>query len=402
MVPRRGAIGSPRQSGIVKHVMSAISGYFDYNATTPMSAAARAVWQEAAEQYWQNPSSLYREAAVAKHILEDNREQLADAFAVEEPERILFSSGATEANNAVIRYFSAVLSKPLAVSAIEHPSVEAPVRAMLSGDRIKTIPVDADSGVVDFETIDRWIRDGEVGAVSVMAASNETGVLQPWAEIARACREAGILFHTDAAQWIGKCPLDGLGASGFVTGSAHKFGGGKGAGFLLLPPDDLRHPFLMQIGGPQENGHRAGTENLPSLAAMVTALLEQQDRGYEKSEGMQSQLRDAFEAEILAGGGFRIVAGRGPRLWNTSMILVPHGKNLKWLTRLGQQGIQVSTGSACSAGKGNPSSVMQAMGMDYEEMGRVLRISGGQETLAEDWKRLADSLVSIGEELRGR
>jgi cysteine desulfurase len=381
--------------------MSAVPAYFDFNATTPMSAPARLIWQETAEKHWQNPSSLYREAAAAKEMLEYQREQLADAFAIDEPERIVFSSGATESNNAVIRYFSEILSKPLAVSAIEHPCVEAPVKAAFSDDRVRTIPVDPETGVVDLEILGRWLGAGEVGAVSVMAANNETGVLQPWEEIAEACQEAGVLFHTDAAQWIGKCPLNDLGECGFVTGSAHKFGGGKGAGFLLLPPGDLEEPFHQQIGGPQENGYRAGTENLPAVAAMVVALLEQEDRGYEEIEKVQSQLRDAFEAAITAKAGCRVVAKKGPRLWNTSMFLVPHSKNLKWLTRLGLQGMQVSTGSACSAGRGNPSSVMLAMGLGYEEMGRVLRVSGGWDTSEEDWERLAACLVAIEGELRG-
>lgn len=380
--------------------MSIVPRYFDFNATTPMSNEARLVWMDMASSRWHNPSSLYREAGAARGLLDDWRERLADYFAIDEPERIVFTSGATEANNAVIRYFSESGSGAIAVSGIEHPSVDAPVTGFFPGDRIRRIPVDRDTGVIDLSLLEKWIRSGEIGAVSVMAANNETGALQPWLEISQLCRAAEVRFHTDAAQWIGKCPVVGLDQCGFVTGSGHKFEGGKGIGFLVLPEEVTEPDFHSLIGGPQEQGRRAGTENLPGIAAMVTALVARDEQILKDVAAAQQDRRTRFEVTITGACGCRILAAKGPRLWNTSMFVVPHSKNLKWLTRLSERGFCVSTGSACSAGKGNPSAVMMAMGLDFEEMGRVIRVSGGWETEASDWDVLAAALLEVEAELR--
>ncbi len=373
--------------------------YFDHNATTPMSEAARQAWLETAERHWQNPSGLYREAGEAKRVLEDWREALADHFGVDEAGRIVFTSGATEANNSVIAHFAGCLSGCLVTSEIEHPCVDAAVHRFLDPSSVRRLPTDFGTGAADLAPLKDWIAKGEVGAVSLMAANNETGALQAWAAAADLCREAGIPFHTDAAQWIGKLPVACLGHAGYVTGSGHKFGGGKGVGFLILPEDEGEAPFQGLVGGPQEDGRRAGTENLPGIAAMVTALLERDEARLADWEECQGKWRDAFDSRIAREAGVRLLATSGARLWNTSMFVLPHSKNLKWLTRLSQRGFSVSTGSACSAGKGNPSVVMMAMGVSYEEMGRVLRVSGGGGTTAEEWEGLADAIIEVGGEL---
>lgn len=364
-----------------------------------MSEAARQAWVGTAERHWQNPSSLHREAGEAKRVLEDWREALADLFGVEEAARVVFTSGATEANNAVIAHLAGRLSGCLVTSEIEHPCVEAAVHRALDPSRVRRLPTDPATGAADLAPLKEWIAKGEVGAVSLMAANNETGALQPWLEVSDLCRDAGIPFHTDAAQWIGKLPVTGLGNAGYVSGSGHKFGGGKGVGFLILPEDEGGALFHGLVGGPQEHGRRAGTENLPGVAAMVTALLEREEVRLADWADCQGIWRDAFECRIMEKAGIRLLATKGARLWNTSMFVLPHSKNLKWLTRLSQRGFAVSTGSACSAGKGNPSAVMMAMGLDYEEMGRVLRISGGGGTTAEEWEGLADAIIEVGGEL---
>ena len=379
--------------------MNGNRGYFDHNATTPMSAAARAAWLEASERHWHNPSGLYRESGEARRILEDWRAALADHFGIDEPERIVFTSGATEANNAVIRHLAENLAELLVTSEIEHPCVEAAVNLHANSKRVRHLPTDRATGTADLGILRQWIESGEVGAVSLMAANNETGALQPWREAAALCREAGIAFHTDAAQWIGKLPTGGLGGAGFVTGSGHKFGGGKGSGFLILPEEETGAAFHGFVGGPQEHGRRAGTEDLPGIAAMVAALLDRDEPSLSAVAECQAALRDRFEQRISTGTGAIVLAATGPRLWNTSMVVLPHSKNLKWLTRLGQRGFSVSTGSACSAGKGNPSTVMRAMGLEYGEMGRVLRVSGGWETSAEEWAGLAEALEEVSREL---
>lgn len=376
-----------------------MKGYFDHNATTPMTGAARQAWLGTAERHWQNPSGLYREAGEAKRVLEEWREALADHFGVDEAERVVFTSGATEANNAVITHLARCVSGCLVISEIEHPCVEAAVLLHADSSRVRRLPTDPTTGAADLAPLDEWITKGEVGAVSLMAANNETGALQAWREASDLCRKAGIPFHTDAAQWIGKLPVTGLGNAGYVSGSGHKFGGGKGVGFLILPEDEGEAPFHGLVGGPQEHGRRAGTENLPGIAAMVTALLERHEDRLANWAECQGKWRDTFESRIGEEAGVRLLATKGARLWNTSMFVLPHSKNLKWLTRLSQRGFAVSTGSACSAGKGNPSAVMMAMGLDHEEMGRVLRVSGGVETTAEEWGGLAGAIIEVGGEL---
>ena len=376
--------------------MPDFSRYFDCNATTPMSSVARDAWIEANGRFWQNPSSLYREAGMAKQELERCREEVADHLGIDEPERVIFTSGATEANNAIIRYLAESRKGRLLVSAIEHPCVEAPSQAWFGEERCHAIGVDPVSGGIDLAEVEVQLRAGGVAAVSVMAANNETGTLQPWKELAELCRDHAVPFHSDAAQWIGKLPSGGLGECDFLTGSGHKFGGGKGVGFLVIPEEaDAFHGL---IGGPQEGGRRAGTENLPAVIAMVAALTERSDSDLEEVAAANAVGRDAFEREMTAIG-MKLIGADGPRLWNTSMFVLPHTKNLKWLIRLSQRGFSVSTGSACSAGRGNPSRVMAAMGLDFDEMGRVMRVSGGWETTGEDWSDLAAAIREVAGEL---
>lgn len=368
--------------------------YFDYNATTPLSAAARKAWLEASDQHWHNPSSLYREAGMARLKLEDCREELADFLGCDEPERIVFTGGATEANNAVIRYFSRK-EKKLAFSAVEHPCVMETAEKVC-GKNSRIIPVNSLTGAVDLESLAEFLDSENPGAVSVMAANNETGAIQAWKEIAEMCAERGIDYHCDAAQWIGKMPANALETCGFVTGSAHKFGGPKGVGFLMLPEGLDSGEFEIFVGGPQENGFRAGTEDLAGVMAMMAAL-SGLDENFDS--GQKGRDRDAFEREVEEKVGCELLLRDSPRLWNTSMFVLPHSKNLKWLTRLSQRGFSVSTGSACSAGKGNPSRVMQAMELDFDRMGRVLRVSGGRDTSEDDWMALADAIREVGAEL---
>lgn len=373
--------------------------YFDSNATTPMSEKAKEAWIEASEKHWANPSSLYREAGLAKQELDRWREELADRLGVEEPERVVFTSGATEANNAAIRHFLETGRKRIAYSAIEHPCVDAAVKQWGDVAEYREIPVDPKTGVIDFELLSSWVEDGEVDVVSVMAANNETGVLQPWKEISEVCRRCEIPFHSDAAQWIGKMPSESFDAVDWITGSGHKFGGGKGCGFLVVSEEDCDR-FHGLVGGPQEEGRRAGTENLPAVAGMVTALQERADEELSRVARDQGGNRDAFEKQMASEIGIQVMGQVGSRLWNTSLFVLPHSRNVKWVSRLSHKGVAVSTGSACSAGRGNPSRVMEAMGLDYEEMGRVLRISGGWDTSKDQWSALGQIFIEIDRDLR--
>ncbi len=388
--------------------------YFDHNATTPMSEAARRAWLEAAERHWHNPSSLYREAGFARQKLEEARERLATLLGCE-AERIVFTSGATESNNALFASLAASLPAEarIAISAIEHPSAREPARTHFV-ERVIEIPVNAD-GVVEPDAVRNVLAKLKPGLVSVMAANNESGALQPWQEIAELCQHHGVFFHTDAAQWIGKLPRSGIrqnsdkrsqapddgeilaNSAAYVTGSAHKFGGPKGCGFLVLGSEEEKLRFIR--GGPQENERRAGTENYPAVEAMVAALEDITPR-LDAITAVQQQHRDAFIARMKQSfPGIRIISERAPRLWNTVMLVMPRHDNLKWLARLSRRGFCISTGSACSSGKEGSSIVVRALGASEEELRRVVRVSGGWEHTAEDWPALAAVFAETGQEL---
>ncbi|HBJ83387.1 MAG TPA: cysteine desulfurase [Verrucomicrobiales bacterium] len=361
-----------------------MNGYFDHNATTSLHPAAREAWLHASEKHWHNPSSLYRDAGIASQRLESARERLGTLIGVE-AERIVFTSGATESNNALMAAF-----EPVAISAIEHPSVRMPSRSALD------LPVNAD-GVVEPDAVKALLTAQRPALVSVMAANNESGALQPWREIAAMCREQGVPFHSDAAQWIGKRNATRLGECDFITGSAHKFGGPKGCGFLVLPAEDSRLHFMR--GGPQESGRRAGTENYPAVEAMVTTL-ETITPHLGEIEIDQSRRRDDFIAAMRSRfDGLRVISEAAPRLWNTVLMVMPAHHNLKWLTALSRRGFSISTGSACSSGKEGSSVVVTALGASADELKRVVRVSSGWDTAAADWQTLAAAFDEVFEEL---
>jgi cysteine desulfurase len=371
--------------------------YFDHNATTPLAPAARAAWLDASDRHWHNASSLYREAGLTAQALEAAREQLADRLSTE-PERLIFTSGATESNNTLFAGLARCLAPDavVALSAIEHPSVREAACAWLGRHRLRFLPVDAE-GVIQPETLQTCLREHQPALVSVMAANNESGALQPWPELAKLCRMHGVRFHCDAAQWLGKLPAAGLGTCDYLTGSAHKFGGPKGIGFLLVANATERFPLLH--GGPQEDSRRAGTENVPAIAAMVAAL-EEADTAAAETATAQATWRDACAARLLQDlPGLRVISANAPRLWNTLLVVLPRHSSLKWLTRLSRRGFAVSTGSACSSGREGASVVLQALGAEPDELRRVLRFSGGWQTSEADWQALAEAVIATAEEL---
>lgn len=364
--------------------------YFDHNATTPLSPAAEAAWREASREHWHNPSSPYRSAARARAALEQAREELAASLNCA-PQAIVFTSGATEANNAVLRW-AAGRSGEVCLGATEHPSLWEAAELLLGGRR-QVLPVDG-QGRVDLEALSRALAR-RPALVSVMAANNETGVCQPWAEVARLCRAAGVPYHCDAVQWLGKLPPEGLATCDLITGSAHKFGGPKGVGFLLV--GEAARSLRVQLGGGQEGDHRAGTENLPGVLALVAALRERLEV---PRRADRESWRETFIATLSEELGVRSVAAGAPRLWNTVMLIMPAFESSRWIARLDKQGFQVSSGSACATGREGPSHVLSAHGFSAEEARRALRFSSGPETTAEDWQALAQAVLRVWDELR--
>lgn len=368
--------------------------YLDHNATSPVCGPARVAWLEAVERWPGNPSSPHRLGGRADRALQEAREELASGLACAAGD-IIWTSGATESNNAVLHHCAQTSPGEAWISAVEHPSVVAPAQRWFAG-RWRRIPVRRD-GVIDLGGLATALREARVppAVVAVMAANNETGVLQPCAEAAVLCREAGVPFLCDAAQWLGKHPVDELPRGCWLTGCAHKFGGTPGVGFLRRA-EATRGFRPLLCGGPQEEGHRAGTENLPGIRAAVAALRHREADILRVPPSERAQVRDAFEARLLGEvPGVEVVGSGVPRLWNTSALLLPvQDCRRRWVVRLDREGYAVSTGSACSSGKEKPSPVLEAMGVEASG-DRLIRVSSGWETPSADWDALATTLGTL-------
>lgn len=368
--------------------------YFDHNATHPLSPAARSAWLDAVERFPGNPSSPHRLGSRAENALGTARERVAGWLGCS-PFDLVWTSGATEAANTVIHHFAAEGEGDAWVSAIEHPCVLAAVERWFP-QRHKLIPVTPE-GVTDLGWLTRMLARTKPRFVAVMAANNETGVLQPWPEMQALCQRHGVPFFCDAAQWIGRLPARGLGRCDYVSGCAHKFGGPPGVGFLKCTGN--LHPLL--VGGPQEAGRRAGTENVPAVWAMTAALAEA-EQALATGAADERQLWQAdFEQELRrALPEVRILGQAFNRLWNTTAVLMPAVDcNQRWVVKLDKLGFAASTGSACASGKEKPSHVLQAMGYGPAEVGRMLRFSSGLETTASAWAALHAGVLEVARQL---
>jgi cysteine desulfurase len=375
--------------------------YFDFNATAPVMREAREAWLEATEKIPGNASSPHAFGTAAHKALSEAREKLAHFMGCS-PSDIVWTSGATEANNMALHHFAHTLDDQAEVwiSAIEHPCVHDSSRHYF-GKRVKTIPVTHD-GAVDVEWFTQEIADARPGLVTVMAANNETGVIQPWRELLAICQAYEVPFFTDAVQWLGKMPARELGDCDYVTGAAHKFGGPRGVGFLKIPHKHKVSSLL--YGGKQERGQRAGTENVPTILAMLAALEVREKQMSNGDHQTRAEWKEKFEKLLLRHvHGSKIGGANSPRLWNTTSALMPEGGQQRWVTRLDKAGYAVSTGSACTTGKEEPSHVLSAMGFKASEVAHVLRFSGGWETTAADWEELEKGIVKVyGEVLGGK
>lgn len=373
--------------------------YFDYNATAPVLREAREAWLEATEKIHGNPSSPHQFGLAAHKALTDAREKLAHHLGCH-PLDIIWTSGATEANNMLMHHFAQTLDAKAEVwiSAIEHPCVHDATKHYF-GKRAKMIPVTHD-GVVDLEWFATEMADTRPGVVAVMAANNETGVIQPWRELLAICQAYEIPFFSDAVQWLGKMPAKGLGDCDYLSGAAHKFGGPRGVGFLKVPHKNRVNPLL--FGGKQEKGQRAGTENVPIILAMLAALEVREKQIARGDHQTRAEWKEKFEKLLLRQVPGSTVVGAGvPRLWNTVSALMPEGGHQRWVTRLDKAGFAVSTGSACTTGKEEPSHVLSAMGFKPAQAAHVLRFSSGWETTAADWEALEKGIVKVYGEVHG-
>ncbi|GLH75267.1 cysteine desulfurase [Bradyrhizobium sp. SSBR45G] len=371
--------------------------YLDWNATTPLRPEARAAMVVAMDLVG-NPSSVHAEGRRARRVMEDAREVIARGLGAV-ARRVVFTSGGTEAN---VLALSPGLKAPagpverLLVSAVEHASVLAGGR--FAPAAVLTIPV-GPSGVVDLGRLEALLAGGPPALVSVMAANNETGVLQPVSDVAEIVRRAGGLLHVDAIQAFGKIPIDikQMGAD-LVAVSAHKIGGPKGIGALVLGAGVEELVPLLRGGG-QERGRRAGTENVVGIAgygAAAGAALA----ALEADLARVTALRERLEAGLCRTPGVTVFSSDTARLPNTTLFTAPGMKAETAVIGFDLEGIAVSSGSACSSGKVQPSHVLEAMGVSSAAAQGAVRLSLGWSTTEaevdrclEAWRKLSLTLL---------
>lgn len=353
--------------------MSRPGVYLDHNATAPTRPAAIAAMAEALARP-SNASSIHMPGREARRRLNEARARIAEAVGGE-PAGVVLTSGGTEANDLALHG----VGGPVLVSDIEHVSV---LEAMPAAERC---PVGSD-GRIDLEALSERVRRLKPRLVSVMLANNETGVIQPIDAVAERVHGAGALLHVDAAQAIGRVPIDlvGLGAD-LMTVSAHKMGGPPGIGALVMRPGLEIEARLR--GGAQEQRRRGGTENVPAALGWAAAL-EAADVGEQARLG---RLRAMLEAAVPAGaGGLRVIGADLPRLPNTTCLLAPGLDSATQLMALDLAGIAVSSGAACSSGKVGPSHVLLAMGLPADLARCAIRVSLGWSTTETDIRRFLD------------
>jgi cysteine desulfurase len=355
--------------------------YLDWNATAPLRPQARAAMAAALARCG-NPSSVHRWGRAARQIVERARESVA-VLAGAAPDGVVFVSGGTEANHLAL--LGAGRERVL-VSAVEHSSV---LQAVPDAEQI---PVDRD-GIVDLASLEaRLAADPRPALVSVMLANNETGVIQPVADIAAVAHREGARFHCDAVQAAGKIAFTAAEtAADLITLSAHKIGGPPGIGALVIMGN--AEITSMIRGGGQERGRRAGTENLPGIAGFAAAA--EAAAGIGDCARVRS-LRDALEREAVAAVPDAVVIGADrPRLPNTSALALPGLLSETQVIALDLDGVMVSAGAACSSGKVGPSHVLAAMGVAPEIAGATIRISLGWTTTEADIDHFLNSWTAL-------
>lgn len=348
--------------------------YFDNNATTPLDPAVREGMAPYLAEWFGNPASSHRFGEAARRGLDLARQQVAGLLGCP-PARLVLNSGGTEGNNTAI--LSALRADPakkhIISSQVEHGSVLVPLEFLATqGYEVELLGVD-ENGALDPAALKDAIRP-DTALVTLMAANNETGVIWPVADIAAICRERGVLFHCDAIQLAGKAPLavEALGVD-YLTVAGHKLHGPKGAGALYVRRTAPFTPLIM--GSSQEDGRRAGTENVPGLVGLGAACALAMAVG-EAAHQRLAALRDRLEAGILAAiPGARINGAASPRLVNTTNVSFRHAASAGLIQDLDAGGIAVSAHAACESGDLDPSHVLRAMAVPEDFLHGTLRIS---------------------------
>ncbi len=371
--------------------------YLDFNATTPLAPEVVEAMQPFLREEFGNPASGYPRGWRALEAVVTARRRVAETIGAV-PEEIVFTGGATEANNTVIKgvawHFGA---GQIITTAIEHPAVLEPCRWLASqGFEVTVLPVDG-QGRVDPEEVRRALTPRTI-LVSIMHANNETGVIQPLAEIGAVTREAGVLFHTDAAQSLGKIlvEVEALKVD-FLTLAGHKFYGPKGIGALYIRRGTAFTPLLH--GGGQEGGRRSGTENVPYIAALGEACRLVQER-LSADQAQFQTLRDRLQALLQEGWPSLVLNGHPTeRLPNTLNVSFPGLSGRAVLSGIWE--LEASVGAACHGEAEHPSPVLTAMGVPPETALGAVRLSVGRTTTLSEVEQAARLILARVRELAG-
>ena len=374
--------------------------YFDYNATTPLDADVRRAMLPYLDEVFGNPASVHSVGRHARAILDDARERVANTLGAK-PSEITFTSGATESNNLAIQGMARSLrdqGRHLITSAVEHHAVLHPCEYLADkeGFALTILPVDRE-GRVSPDDLRAALREDTI-LVSIMAANNEVGTLQPVTEIGDICRKNGVLFHSDAVHCFGKTAFESIHQfnADLVSICSHKFHGPKGAGVLFtkspLQPDSIIH------GGSQEHERRGGTENL----AAVIGFTEAAERFLREPVFRDEQLRplaDRIIALIDRVDGVTFQGSLPNRLCNTVAFSVDGADSIALLASLDMAGICASSGSACTSGSVTPSHVLKAMGLSDATSASLVRLSLGRESTEQEISELESALPKVVQQI---
>jgi cysteine desulfurase len=376
--------------------------YLDYNATTPLDPAVRDAMLPFLGDVWGNPSSVHHVGRRARALLDDARDRAAK-FLGAKPSEVIFTSGGTESNNLAILGTARLRKsrgKHLITSTVEHHAVLHCFDFLEKHEGFEVTRLAVDSkGRVSPDDLKRAFRADTV-LVSVMAANNEIGTIQPVSELGAICRERNVIFHTDAVQWFGKEPVENVGQfnADLVSVCAHKFHGPKGAGLLWIKSP--LQPISVSLGGSHENERRAGTENLAGIIGLVAAM-EKFVKPPVFNKSKLKPLADKLISTIEKIDGCELVNPDEQSLLNTVSFVVRGADSITLLAGLDVEGICASSGSACSAGSLEPSHVIVAIGKK-DSANSLVRFSLGRESSAVEMDFVCSALPEIVKRVRSK
>jgi len=372
--------------------------YFDYNATTPLDPQVREAMLPFLGEVYGNPSSVHQVGRRARVLLDEARERVASVWACK-PSEVVFTSGGTESTNLAILGVARALrhkGRHLITSRVEHHAVLQACQYLANeeGFEVTYLPVDAE-GFVNPERLAAALRPDTI-LVSIMAANNEIGTVQPVAELGSVCRKHDVVFHTDAVQWLGKEPFESIQQfnADLVSVCAHKFYGPKGAGALFIRSPLRLDPII--FGGGHENERRAGTENLAGIIGFTQATeLFVQKPVFPPASLAPLTERLCAALDSLRSQGVKIRSPDKRCLRNTVAFTVRHCDSSALLSALDLEGICASGGSACSAGSLEASHVLLALGLDKAEAKSLIRLSLGRESTVAEVESVVKALPDL-------